>query len=64
MNSGGIKMNRGGRTPSTTTVFQKLDSRSQVTTQKNEMNDEDRYLMMLNGSEDRRIDENVYRDQQ
>ena len=57
-------MNRGGRTPSTTTVFQKLDSRSQVTTQKNEMNDEDRYLMMLNGSEDRRIDENVYRDQQ
>ena len=51
-------MNRGGRTPSTTTVFQKLDSRSHVTTQKNEgmaMNDEDRYLMMLNGSEDNGI---------
>ena len=56
-------MNRGGRTPSTTTVFQKLDSRSHVTTQKNEgmaMNDEDRYLMMLNGSEDNGI--TAYRD--
>ena len=30
---GGVKSNKGGRTPSTTTVFQKLDSRSQVTTQ-------------------------------
>ena len=46
--------NRGGRTSSTTTVFQKLDSRSHLTTQKNPLNDEgeDHYMVMLNGGDE------------
>ena len=35
------KVNKGGRTPSTMTVFQKLDSRSHVTSQKNAEGDSD-----------------------
>lgn len=46
--------NRGGRTSSTTTVFQKLDSRSHLTTQKNPLNEEgeDHYMVMLNGGDE------------
>ena len=45
--------NRAGRTSSTTTVFQKLDSRSHRTTQKNNQNEEDdQYMVLLGGGDD------------
>ena len=46
---------RGGRTSSTTTVFQKLDSRSHITTthknNQNEMEEEETQMILLRDSE-------------
>ena len=48
-----IQNSRVGRTSSTTTVFQKLDSRSHLTAQKCQQNEEeDQYMVLLSGGEE------------